>query len=343
MGIDIVHLRGKQLRVTKRKRHGRGHVGTVLTWNHHVIRFARRGVAGHLRVHAGFAPSSMSQRLQDQSPGALTHDESVPGPVERAGRASRIVVEPGGQGPDRAEAGKHQRRDAGLGPCGDDHVRLPGPDAGERLADGVSAGGARGGDGQVRALGPMGHGHDAGRGIQRDHGNEIGMDAVRFLIPVQGGELSFAHHHPAHAGADDHADSVWGFLLHAQSGIRQRLLHRRQGKLCVPVDAIGVNRLQELRRVEIRHLAGDPGSIRLHRKGIEGSNGGNPRAPLQGGFPKLPDSDPDRGNDAQTRDDDPVLHPSVRVSQRLEGGLLVPQAPHAVNLLPDPQKQIEPE
>ena len=169
------------------------------------------------------------------------------------------------------------------------------------------------------------------------------MDAVRFLIPVQGGELSFAHHHPAHAGADDRADSVWGFLLHAQSGIRQRLLHRRQGKLCVPVDAIGVDRLQELRRVEIRHLAGDPGSIRLHRKGIEGSNGGNPRAPLQGGFPKLPDSDPDRGNDAQTRDDDPVLHPSVRVSQRLEGGLLLPQAPHSVNLLPDPQKQIEPE
>ena len=140
MGIDIVHLRGKQLRVTKRKRHGRGHVGTVLTWNHHVIRFARRGVAGHLRVHAGFAPSSMSQRLQDQSPGALTHDESVASPVERAGRASRIVVEAGGQGPERAEAGEHQRRHARVGPRGDDHVRLPGADAGERLADGVGAG-----------------------------------------------------------------------------------------------------------------------------------------------------------------------------------------------------------
>ena len=237
----MVDLRGRHPRIPQRQLHGHGHLHAVLLGDHHVVGLARRGIPRHLRIDAGLAPERVAEGFQHQHARALAHHEAVAGAVEGARRARGRVVERGREGAERAEAREGQRREARVGAARDDHVRPAGADAGERLADGMGAGRAGGGDGLVDALGSKGDRHDPRRRVQGDHRDEVRVDAVGTEVPVELGELLFADHHAAHAGAHDDAHPVRVLALQLEPGIVQRLPRRQQRELRVAVEALDVD------------------------------------------------------------------------------------------------------
>ena len=122
--------------------------------------------------------SARSQPLEHEEGGAFAHDEAVALDVERAGGAGRVVVA-AGQRPHAGEGGDGDGRDHGLGAAGEDDVGGAVADQPGPLADGVAAGGAGGGDAEVRAGPAELHGHDGRRGVGHHHRHEERPDPQR--------------------------------------------------------------------------------------------------------------------------------------------------------------------
>ncbi|MCG3776551.1 MAG: hypothetical protein JW395_3410 [Nitrospira sp.] len=101
----------------------------------------------------------------------------------------------------------------------------------------MGAGGAGGRNGQVRALGAVGHCDNAGCRIERNGGNKVRMDAVGFVLLVELGDLTLAHDHPAHAGSHDDSDAVRVLLRHLKSRVSQCFFRSHETKLGVAVHA----------------------------------------------------------------------------------------------------------
>ena len=66
------------------------------------------------------------------------------------------------------------------------------------------------------------------------------MYPVRAFLFIQLRDFPFAHHHAAHAGADDDPDTVRLFPLHAEVGVRQRFLGGHKGELGVAVHPLSL-------------------------------------------------------------------------------------------------------
>ncbi len=172
----------------------------------------------------------------------------------------------------------------------------------------MRAGRTGGRDRVVWSLGSIGHGHDAGSGVQRDDGNKIRMDAVGALLLIELRDLPFPHHHAAHAGSDDDADPVRVFFGHQESGIGQRLFGGHEGKLSVAIHSLGLDAVDVPFGGEVVDLAGDLGAVSVHGKGVEPRNGGDPGSPRQCGFPEFTHPDTDRGDDPQSCHHDRCPH-----------------------------------
>ena len=128
-----------------------------------------------------------------------------------------MIVEFGGEGAQGTKSGEDERSNAGIGSHGDHHIGTALADTMERLSECVGAGRAGGRDGQVGALGAIGHRDNAGGRIEGDDGDKIRMDAMGFLLLIELCDFTLAHHHAAHAGSDDDSDAVGVFLCHLET------------------------------------------------------------------------------------------------------------------------------
>ena len=93
VGVDVIHLIGRDAGVVERLAHGRRRRFRVRAGDDHVMGVAAGAKAGHLRIDAGRVAGRLLA-LQHEHGAALGHHETVAAAVERARRGSRLGVAP---------------------------------------------------------------------------------------------------------------------------------------------------------------------------------------------------------------------------------------------------------
>src|SRR5262249_851951 len=135
-------------------------------------------ITDHFRQDTGIAPSRGFQFLEHQDSRPLSHHKSVAIAIPGTGSALGLIVagreRPGG----RKSADSHGS-DAGFGSAANHDIGFTALNQPERIADGMSAGGAGGRSGGIRTFGAAADGHLAGSQIYDGGGNKKGRNPAR--------------------------------------------------------------------------------------------------------------------------------------------------------------------
>src|SRR5215469_10463826 len=147
----------------------------------------------------------------------------------------------------------------------------------------MSAGGAGGSRGLVRALRSEAHGNVAGGEVHDGGGNEERRDLARTAFE-ESSMFALDDVESADAGPDVDADALADCRSDFEAARLHRFLRRSEGKVNEAAHFLGFFFLDELQRVEVLNLSGDlAGMIR----GVELSNLRNTTLPCQQVLPDL--------------------------------------------------------
>src|SRR5262249_47410797 len=128
MRVDVVDILGVAAGPLERGAHGALRSAPVRCRRGDVIGIAREAIADDLGIDLGATPLGVLELLQDDDARTLAHDEAVAVAVPWARGALGRIVEAGGQGAGRGEAGETDAADGGLRPACYHHIGVLEPD-----------------------------------------------------------------------------------------------------------------------------------------------------------------------------------------------------------------------
>ena len=216
--------------------------------------------ADQLGQNVRATPACVLVLLEHHGARAVAEHETVAVLVPGPAGGHRIVVA-GRQRPRGGKSGDAQRRRGLLGAAGDHHVGDAQLDLLCGNADGMRAGGAGGGDRDVRTLEAKQDGEVAGDHVHDGAGHEERRHLAHALV-VQRERRAFDIGQATDARAHGHADPRRIGLGDCQPGLAHRLDRGNQPVLDEDVVAPRFLRVQEALDVEALHLAGEGRGIR---------------------------------------------------------------------------------
>src|SRR5437762_11348398 len=92
VGVDVIDVAGRDLRVIQRLLHGPRGASAVFRRGGHVVGIRRKSVAGELTINLRAALLRVFELFDNGNARALADDETVPVEIEWARRALRFVV-----------------------------------------------------------------------------------------------------------------------------------------------------------------------------------------------------------------------------------------------------------
>src|SRR5438874_8626660 len=94
VGVDVIDVAGRDLRVIQRLLHGARRASAVFRRGGHVVGIRRKSVAGELTINLRAALLRVFELFDNGNARAFADDETVAGAIEWARRALRFVVPP---------------------------------------------------------------------------------------------------------------------------------------------------------------------------------------------------------------------------------------------------------
>ena len=265
MRVNVVDPLGRDPRGAERVQHCAATALALRRHAGHVERIPAHAVADDFGEDCGAARLGKAKLLQDQDARTLANDKAVPVAVPGTAGVHRIVIA-GGKRLHRRKAAHGKRCDRTFGTARDHRIRVAALDGAEGIADCVRGAGA---GGRSRLVGTFRAPADtdvAGSQIDDRRRDEEGRDTPRAAVH-QGRVLALDDIEAADAGADMYADVVGVFGSDPQGGVLHGLLSSGHGEVNEAAHLAGLFDRNELVRIEVLNLGGDPDGVAFEGEG----------------------------------------------------------------------------
>src|SRR6266436_6441555 len=282
VGVDVVDVVRRNLRVIERQLHGPRGASAVFRRRGHVVGVGGKSVAGELTIDLRAAFLPVFELFDNGNARAFADDETVTVAIEWARRALRFVVALA----ERFHCGKSGETkfdDRSFGTAGDKNIGVAEFNHAPRFTDGVIGRRTGGDDAHVRATQSEFHRDNAAGHVADEHRNGEGGDALRSFVH-QHTELVLERFQSADAAADNHAEAVPIHFLEIDAAVLDRHLrsgHGQLNKTIRPPDVFGV--VEKILRIEVAHLTAD---FAVVVRGVEGLNPADAAFAFNQVFPK---------------------------------------------------------
>src|SRR5208282_958350 len=297
MGVDIIDLVGIEIAVFEAHPHALGRAASLGRGRRDVVSVAVGGVTANLSYDPDAARNGGLALLEDEGRRALRHHESVALLVEWTAGLLRLFVA-GRKRAHRDESAHPERGDCRLRAARDRGVQVAELDHPVGLADRMAARRAGAGGRKVDAARSVANRDLAGGKAADQLGDEEGRDVTQagvhedLVVLLDGAQA-------ADADADQHADLVGIVVGDFEPGLAHRLFGGRDRILDEGVHFFDVALFDPVFRIEILHLAGDPGG---KFRGVKARNRPNTGPPRHQGFPVLVHSNSERSHQSYSGD-----------------------------------------
>src|SRR5438477_1371968 len=268
VGVDVIDVAGRDLRVIERQLHGAGGASAVFRRRGHVMGVRRKPVAGELTINFRAALLRMFELFDNRNARAFADYETVTVAIERAGRALGFIVALAERF-HRGKSGETKFEDRSFGIAGDKNIGVAELNHAPRFADGVIGRRTGGDDAHVRAAQSEFHRDNAAGHVADEHRNGEGGDALRSFVH-QHAKLVLERFQSADAAADNHAEAVPIHFLEIDAAVLDRHLRSGHGQLNKTIrapDVFGV--VEKVFWIEVAHFTAD---FAIVVRGVEGLN-----------------------------------------------------------------------
>ena len=167
MRIHILDLLWRDTGAGKGSLHGAEGAVMAFSRGGDVIGVTTHAIADHLAVNLGTARLGVLQFFQHQHAGTFAHDKAITRFIPGAGRGGWIIIEAGGKGARRAEAGHANFAHSSFGAAGDHHIHVTQRNQPGRIAQSMHAGRAGRHHGMVGPLEAVADGNLAGSQVDQ--------------------------------------------------------------------------------------------------------------------------------------------------------------------------------
>src|SRR6266404_4763676 len=295
VGVDVIDVAGRDLRVIQRLLHGARRASAVFRRGGHVVGIRRKSVAGELTIYLRAAFLRVFELFDNGNARAFADDETVTVAIEWARRALRFVVPP----TERFHCGKSGETkfdDRSFGTAGDKNIGVAEFNHAPRFADGVIGRRASGDDAHVRAAQSEFHRDNAAGHVADEHRNGESGDALRPFVH-QHAKLVFERFQSADAAADNHAEAVPIHFLEVEPAVLNRHLrsgHRQLNETIRAPDVFDV--VEKVFWIEVAYFTAD---FAIVVGGVEGLNPADAAFAFNEIFPKRLEIVADRRDNAE--------------------------------------------